>query len=129
MPHLTIQATANVVIEQPQSLLQTLNQALWDSGEFVQSAEIKSRIMTVNDFLVGIDVGDNEQTQGFVYTELKVMAGRNEETKQYMANLVMAGLQQYFSQQSSNIAHQVDVQLCVEVVEISSVYQKQSLSL
>ena len=127
MPHLTLQATKNVLIKHPDTLLNMLNQALWGSGEFAQAAEIKSRIIPVDDFLVGVD--DQDKTQGFVYAELKIMPGRSEATKQRLASLIMAALQQYFSQHAFCTDNQVEVQLCIEVVEIAAVYNKQSLSL
>lgn len=119
MPHLTIQATANVVIKHPETLLKTLNQALWDSGEFAHPNEIKSRILPMQAFLVGID--DDEQRQGFVYAQLKIMAGRDEETKQRLASVLIEGLQQYLP---SPVTSRVSHQLCVEVIDIASVYQK-----
>ena len=127
MPHLTLRTTANAVIKHPDTLLQTLNQALWDSGEFAHPAEIKSRIIAVDDFLVALD--DAKMSQGFVYAELKVMAGRDENTKRQLASLIMTRLQQYFSQQTTAISNRAEIQICVEVVDIASVYQKQSLSL
>lgn len=127
MPHLTLQNTANAVIKHPDTLLQTLNQALWNSGEFAHPTEIKSRVIAVDDFLVALD--DAKMSQGFVYAELKVMAGRDENTKRQLASLIMTRLQQYFSQQTTAISNRAEIQICVEVVKIASVYQKQSLSL
>ena len=72
MPHLTIQATANVTIPHTESLLKALNKALWNSGHFGKSADIKARMLPVTTFLVGVE--DDEQVQGFFYAHLKLMA-------------------------------------------------------
>ncbi|WP_227430265.1 5-carboxymethyl-2-hydroxymuconate Delta-isomerase [Psychrobacter sp. I-STPA6b] len=122
MPHLTIQATANVVIKQPETLLRALNQALWDSGEFRQPNDIKARILPIEAFLVGVE--DDEQTQGFVYVQLRLLAGRDEQVKQKLASALSETLKQHLMIHKSN---RVSVQLCVEVLEIAQVYHKQLL--
>ena len=59
MPHLTIQVTPNVSIAHEESLLKSLNKALWDSGQFKLPTDIKARIVPINSFLVGVE--DDEQ--------------------------------------------------------------------
>jgi len=75
MPHLTLQVTPNVRIAHEESLLKSLNKALWDSGQFKQPADIKARIIPMETFLVGIE--DDEQANGFIYAHLKLMSGRD----------------------------------------------------
>ena len=83
MPHLTIQATPNVSIPHEESLLKSLNKALWDSGYFDKPADIKTRILPIETFLVGVE--DDEQANGFIYANLKLMSGRDIETRNQLA--------------------------------------------
>lgn len=121
MPHVTIQATPNVVIDQPAALLRSVNAALYASGVFEKATDIKTRLMTMEDFLVGVE--DDEQAHGFVYVLLKLMSGRTEETKAQLAQALLDSLDDLKNQQSGRVA----VQLCVEVEEISGCYVKGAL--
>ena len=119
MPHLTIQATPNVVIPHEESLLKALNQALWGSGHFNKPCDIKSRLIPINTFLVGVD--DDEQEQGFIYANLKLMAGRDIKARDELAQLLVTTLEQKLAAEQSGRAR---LQICVEVEEISPVYHK-----
>ena len=85
MPHLTIQVTPNVSIPHAESLLKSLNKALWDSGHFGKPTDIKARIIPIETFLVGVE--DDEQAYGFVYAHLKIMTGRDEVVRHQLAEL------------------------------------------
>ncbi|MFC6204297.1 5-carboxymethyl-2-hydroxymuconate Delta-isomerase [Psychrobacter urativorans] len=119
MPHLTIQATPNVSIPHEESLLKALNQALWDSGHFGKARDIKARVLPVKTFLVGVE--DDEQQQGFIYAHLKLMAGRDDKTRNQLAQLLVATLEQKLAPEQSGRA---SLQICVEVEEISPIYHK-----
>ncbi len=122
MPHLTIQATPNVRIDHEESLLKSLNKALWDSGHFKQPAEIKTRIVPIETFLVGIE--DDEQNNGFIYAHLKIMAGRDMDVRNQLAELLTVAIENTLSAAQSGRAA---LQICVEVEEISAVYHKKML--
>lgn len=122
MPHLTIQATPNVVIVHEESLLKVLNKALWDSGHFGAPAEIKTRIVPVEKFLVGIE--DDEQADGFIYASLKIMTGRDLAIRNQLAQLLVAAIESELGPKQSGRAA---LQVCVEVEEISAVYHKKML--
>lgn len=122
MPHLTIQATPNVRISHEESLLKALNKALWDSGHFGAPAEIKTRIIPIETFLVGVE--DDEQTNGFIYASLKIMIGRDLATRNQLAELLVATIQTELGPKQSGRA---ELQVCVEVEEISTVYHKKML--
>lgn len=122
MPHLTIQATPNVVIVHEESLLKVLNKALWDSGHFGTPAEIKTRIVPVEKFLVGIE--DDEQADGFIYASLKIMTGRDLAIRNQLAQLLVAAIENELGPKQSGRAA---LQVCVEVEEISAVYHKKML--
>lgn len=119
MPHLTIQATPNVIIPHEESLLKALNQALWDSGHFGKPTDIKARILPLDTFLVGVE--DDEQEHGFIYANFKLMAGRDSEVRDKLAQLLVAAIEQKLSLEQSGRA---SLQICVEVEEISAIYHK-----
>ena len=123
MPHLTIQVTPNVTITHEESFLKALNPALWDSGHFGKPADIKARIVPIETFLVGVE--DDEQRNGFVYAYLKIMSGRDEVIRHQLAELLTAAIEESLNAQQSGRA---DIQICVEVEEISAIYHKKMLS-
>lgn len=123
MPHLTIQVTPNVMIAHEESFLKALNQALWDSGHFDKPTDIKARIVPIETFLVGVT--DDEQRNGFVYAHLKIMSGRDEVIRHQLAELLTAAIEERLNTQQSGRA---DIQICVEVEELSAIYHKKMLS-
>lgn len=119
MPHLTIQATANVRIDRPESLMKTLNQALWNSGHFGKPTDIKARILPIDAFLVGIE--DDEQEYGFIYAHLKLMNGRDITARNQLAEILVKTIEETIGADQSGRAA---LQICVEVEEISTIYHK-----
>lgn len=122
MPHLTIQVTPNVSILHAESLLKSLNKALWDSGHFGKPTDIKARIIPIETFLVGVE--DDEQAYGFVYAHLKIMTGRDEVVRHQLAELLTAAIEEVLDTEQSE---RVGIQICVEVEEISAIYHKKML--
>lgn len=122
MPHLTIQATPNVSISHEESLLKSLNKVLWDSGHFGNPADIKSRIIPLETFLVGVE--DDEQTNGFIYASLKIMTGRDLVIRNQLAELLVSTIEKELGPKQLGRAA---LQVCVEVEEISAVYHKKML--
>lgn len=123
MPHLTIQATPNVSIPHEESLLKALNQALYNSGHFKEASTIKTRIIPIETFLVGIE--DDEQEHGFIYAHLKLMVGRDIVARNQLAQLLVAAIEDKLGDEQSE---RTSLQICVEVEEISSVYHKKIMS-
>ena len=123
MPHLTIQATPNVIIAHEESLLKALNQALWDSGHFGKPTDIKARILPIETFLVGVE--DDEQEHGFIYAHFKLMAGRDSEVRDKLAQLLVTTIEQKLALEQSGRA---SLQICVEVEEISAIYHKKVMA-
>ncbi len=119
MPHLTIQATANVRIDRPESLMKTLNQALWNSGHFGKPTDIKARILPIDAFLVGIE--DDEQEYGFIYAHLKLMNGRDITARNQLAEILVKMIEETIGADQSGRAA---LQICAEVEEISTIYHK-----
>ena len=122
MPHLTIQVTPNVSIAHEESLLKSLNKALWDSGQFKLPTDIKARIVPIKSFLVGVE--DDEQANGFIYAHLKLMSGRDMAARDQLAELLVATIEEKIGAEQSGRAA---LQICVEVEEISTVYHKKML--
>ena len=122
MPHLTLQVTPNVSIPHEESLLKSLNKALWDTGHFGKPTDIKARIVPLETFLVGVE--DDEQANGMVYANLKMMAGRDIATRNQLAELLMTTIEEQLSAEQSGRAA---LQVCVEVEELSAVYHKKML--
>ncbi|MGM8885079.1 5-carboxymethyl-2-hydroxymuconate Delta-isomerase [Psychrobacter sp. 1U2] len=122
MPHLTIQATPNVSVERPETLLKVLNQALWQSGHFGKPTDIKARILPIDSFLVGVE--DDEQEYGFIYAHLKLMSGRDTIVRNQLAEILVAAINNEIASDQSGRAA---LQICVEVEEISAIYHKKML--
>ncbi|MBF0657435.1 MULTISPECIES: 5-carboxymethyl-2-hydroxymuconate Delta-isomerase [Psychrobacter] len=122
MPHLTLQVTPNVSVPHEESLLKSLNKALWDTGHFGKPTDIKARIVPLETFLVGVE--DDEQANGMVYANLKMMAGRDIATRNQLAELLMTTIEEQLSAEQSGRAA---LQVCVEVEELSAVYHKKML--
>ena len=122
MPHLTIQVTPNISIAHEESLLKSLNKALWDSGQFKLPTDIKARIVPIDSFLVGVE--DDEQANGFIYAHLKLMSGRDMAARDQLAELLVATIEDKIGAEQSGRAA---LQICVEVEEISAVYHKKML--
>ena len=122
MPHLTLQVTPNVSVPHEESLLKSLNKALWDTGHFGKPTDIKARIVPLETFLVGVE--DDKQANGMVYANLKMMAGRDIATRNQLAELLMTTIEAQLSAEQSG---RVALQVCVEVEELSAVYHKKML--
>ncbi len=122
MPHLTIQATPNVSIPHEESLLKALNQALFGTGLFGKPMDIKTRMLPIKTFLVGVE--DDEQENGFIYAHLKLMSGRDISIRDELAQLLVTTIEQKLGMEQSGRA---TLQICVEVEELSTVYQKKIL--
>ena len=122
MPHLTIQTTPNVTIAHEESLLKSLNKALWESGHFGKPTDIKARIIPIETFLVGVE--DDEQGNGFVYANLKLMSGRDIETRNQLAEILVTTIEEKIADGQSGRAA---IQIAVEVEELSAVYHKKML--
>lgn len=122
MPHVIVQATPNVTIKKPESLLKKLNSTLWETGHFGSPQAIKARFVELETFLVGVE--DDQQAEGFVYIQLRLMPGRSQEIRDDLAEKLHACLKQELVEQQSG---RVSVQYCVEVVELTAAYRKEKI--
>lgn len=115
MPHLSLELSQNLTIADEGTLLVKLNTALFASGQFKASLDIKSRIYHSSTSLIGLGGDDGEH---FVVAHLSIMAGRTDEIKADLVARVMSVLQEEISQTHTN------VQYAVNLTELSAVYQK-----
>ena len=122
MPHVIVQATPIVTIKKPESLLKKLNSTLWETGHFGSPQAIKARVVDLETFLVGVE--DDEQAEGFVYIQLRLMPGRSQEIRDDLAEKLHACLKQELVEQQSG---RVSVQYCVEVDELTAAYKKEKI--
>lgn len=113
MPHLTLELSQGVQVDD-MALLSAINQALFDTGHFEVSKDIKSRIHRTDCSLIGF-VGDGEN---FVVGHLAIMAGRDEATKHALVATILKVLQDIVGLDNTG------VQYAVDLVELSPYYQK-----
>jgi len=108
MPHLTLEYSDNIPQFNADRTLLQLNQALLDSGQF-EEADIKSRALKLDTYLIG----KANQGRGFVHIKIALLSGRTPQIKQALSASLLAALQQ-----SRDWPTDMNIQLCVEVLEI-----------
>lgn len=91
MPHLTVEYTNSLDIDR-QHLLVVLNTMLDNTGLF-QTIDIKSRCIALEQWQVGVTSSD----AAFVHLTLKLLSGRDNETKQQLSRLLLDGVMGNFS--------------------------------
>lgn len=108
MPHLILHYTANLDGFDPDDALSRINLALSDSGHF-KEADIKSRALRLDHFRIGnVDHG-----RGFAHAHLKMLPGRDDDTRQSLAQAMLAALRDAMAH-----ARYPDTQLCVELSDL-----------
>jgi len=117
MPHVTLQYTNNVFSLDTGKILLKLNAALAASGHF-QEADIKSRAIKLDDYVVGTDA--DTRARGFLHVRLAILSGRTDPVKKQLSEIALAEVRD-FCQGYPDIG----IQLTVEVVDINqSAYSK-----
>lgn len=114
MPHLILEISQGVQIDENE-LLSAANHALFATGRFKQTKDIKSRIHRTHTSLIGLGVDDGEL---FVSARLLIMAGRDDKTKHALVETVLTTLQTIIGRTHTNVQYAVDLQ------ELSPYYQK-----
>lgn len=119
MPHLTLEVSKHLPIADETELLLKLNTALYQSGQFKHSKDIKSRLYRTDGYLIGFgNDGTHQDGEHFVVAHLCILKGRSDEIKAELVGCVMAVLQSYIS------PHVAGVQYAVNLTELADVYQK-----
>jgi 5-carboxymethyl-2-hydroxymuconate isomerase len=105
MPQMFIDYSDNIQNLDQKKLMLGLNHALFDTGLVSDAHDIKSRIQSVSDYLIGF--GDNQQA--FIFVRLQGLSGRSEEQK----NLMTENLSQFLQSCQYDSAQGVVNKLCV----------------
>ncbi|GAA5002506.1 5-carboxymethyl-2-hydroxymuconate Delta-isomerase [Acinetobacter puyangensis] len=118
MPHVIVEQSANIKKLNAIDLLTKINQTLFATGSIAQRNDIKARLRVDQDFVIG--AGHNNQA--YIHVKIYLLSGRTLEQKQQISHDVLDVLQQF----EDFDANQLEVQLCVEIIEMDrTVYQKQ----
>ncbi|QHJ00560.1 5-carboxymethyl-2-hydroxymuconate isomerase [Xylophilus rhododendri] len=110
MPHLTIEYSRN--LEAGFALAETLrevNATLVASGQIRNEPDLKSRIVPLDETVVGTGLGD----RGFVYCLLRLLPGRSDAVKAEMSERIAVVMRKRIPQPAGMM-----VQLSVEVIEM-----------
>ncbi|MFZ6751169.1 5-carboxymethyl-2-hydroxymuconate Delta-isomerase [Undibacterium sp. Ren11W] len=112
MPHLTIEYSDQLTGFDAAAALLKFNRVLVASGEF-EELDIKSRAIAFSSYLIGT------QTHGraFVHVKLALLSGRSAVIKQQLSEQLLQALQQ-----ASAWPPAIQVQLCVELIEIEPAF-------
>jgi 5-carboxymethyl-2-hydroxymuconate isomerase len=82
MPHLVIEITNNITVDQPK-LLANANAALLATGEF-KEPDIKSRCVALQSYRQGTE----QRSDGFIHATLSILSGRSDATRKAVAEAV-----------------------------------------
>ncbi len=107
MPHLTIEYSSNLPLQARDLLLQ-INTTLAETGHF-KEIDIKSRAIRFDDVVIGTAPA----ARAFLHAKLAILKGRSAEVKRELSERVLAVIQA-----AQTWPQGLDVQLCVEVLEI-----------
>ena len=120
MPHLIIETSENLVLKQPTTLLQAINDNLWQSAQFDKPNAIKSRIYTAEQSLIGLQ----KSNESFVVVHFYLMAGRDDTTKSALIERIFQSIRHHVKT-VENIAQ--PVQIFINATELSQNYFKQTI--
>jgi len=110
MPHLTIEYSQNIDVDQKfSSLLLKLHESISKIGD-IKIENFKSRIYQADNFLIG---GGNN-SEGFIHLDIRFLEGRDKEIKQKIGEKTCGLLLKWFQPFSSTL----DLQVTVEVRDI-----------
>lgn len=120
MPHLIIEYSSNLNDFPEARVLTELNAAVTASPEILNEADLKTRFVTVDRFAIGTSPED----RAFVHAQLRMLSGRNAETKQDLTGRIADVLRRLAPRPAG-----VLVQLSVEIVDMDrSSYVKERLA-
>lgn len=120
MPHIIIETSQNIVLNQPTALLKAVNQNLWQTGQFGKPDDIKSRIYTANHSLIGVEANDDK----FIAVHFYLMKGRDEPTKAVLVKAIFDAIKEHISDIEKIPTHQ-SLQITINAMELGDSYLKQ----
>ncbi|MBF7687350.1 5-carboxymethyl-2-hydroxymuconate Delta-isomerase [Acinetobacter rathckeae] len=90
MPHLITQYSNNIKHINIKSLLSKMNQALFSTGLFSTSQEIKSRGWSNCNVVIGLD----EPQEAYIHVILYILSGRDAHQKSVLSQTLLQILEQ-----------------------------------
>lgn len=116
MPHLYVEYSANLADFPERQLLTELNAAVCGHPTVADPLDVKSRIASVQQFVIGTTPGLN----GFVHAQLHLLSGRTPEVKKELSDRIADVLRRLTPQPAGML-----VQLSVDIVDMErSCYYK-----
>lgn len=109
MPHIHVEYSDNVQLA-AKPLLLAINQAFIAAGYATDPSDVKSRAICQSDYVVGMEA---DSAYAYVHAKVSLLAGRSDELKAEIADLVLNTMQQHVPQQQG-----LNVQLCVELLDM-----------
>ena len=109
MPHLTVEYSQNLSDFPQAQALSALNAAVTASPEIADEADLKTRVLPVQQSAVGTAPGH----RAFVHAQLRLLSGRSPEAKADLSERIAAVLRQLTPRPEG-----VLVQLSVEIVDM-----------
>jgi 5-carboxymethyl-2-hydroxymuconate isomerase len=106
MPHLNLEYSNNLGGFNPRLALQQLNNALIESGHFIES-DIQSRAMGFDDYLIGnVDEG-----RAFIHVKLRLLSGRSAEIKKALSDTLLQAIE-------INTPQALNISIRAEIIDI-----------
>ena len=109
MPHLIVEYSRNLTDFPEAQVLTELNQTVTSSGEVLNEADLKTRIVAVSSYVIGTAPGP----RAFVHAQLRMLSGRSPEAKRDLSDHIAAVLRRLTPKPESML-----VQLSVELVDM-----------
>ncbi|MBF7686253.1 5-carboxymethyl-2-hydroxymuconate isomerase [Acinetobacter sp. B10A] len=111
MPHLIANYSENIKDLKVKELLLNMNKALFSTGLFATSEEIKSRGQCNYDVVIGLD----SKEEAYLHIILYILSGRNDEEKDYLSRTLLKTVEQEIT---TTKREEISIQICIEVTEI-----------
>ncbi len=108
MPYCILEYTANVIDQfDPKILLGDLHTLIINSGLF-ELNKIKSRIVKHENFLVG----DGDPKNSFIYLQIRILDGRDEEVRKLLSSESLKILERTFPKTLESLNCSMTVEVC-----------------
>lgn len=119
MPHLIVEYSNNLTGFPKAEVLQALNKTLTASPEIKDEADLKSRLVTLDNF----EIGTAPASRAFVHAQLRLLSGRTPEAKKDLGERIAQVLRRLTPRPAGLM-----VQLSVEMVDMDRAsYVKEKL--
>ena len=84
MPHLIVEYSSNLAGFPEAQTLTKLNQAVTSSPEVLNEADLKTRIVATDSYVIGTAPGPGPRA--FVYSQLRLLSGRSLDAKRDLSD-------------------------------------------